>query len=274
MSETLLTTDDRRRTTAAQLGPSVVRRLSSVVPPFLTFILAIALWESAVRGFNIPLYLLPAPSQIVTTFFERPGYLLQIGWATFQNALLGCAIGCSLGCVIAALCVRWPVIADGLVPLSVGASAVPIIALSPLLGIWLGSISPNSKIAVVAIMTFFPTLVNVFRGLTAPRHDALQLLRSYAASERDVFAKLRIPMALPFLFNALRICATLAMIGAVVSEFFGGPQNALGVYIKTQAGILRTREAWAAILVACLYGLLLYMAVLVAERVVMPWRRR
>lgn len=275
MSEkALLTTDDRRPTMVVQARSSVVGRVSSFLPPLLTFILAIAVWEGAVRGFNIPLYLLPAPSQIVATFLERPGYLLQIGWATFQNALVGCLIGCGLGCLIAALCVRWPVIADGLIPLSVGASAVPIIALSPLLGIWLGAISPNSKIAVVAIMTFFPTLVNVFRGLTAPRVDALQLLRSYAANEQTVFAKLRIPMALPFLFNALRICATLAMIGAVVSEFFGGPQNALGVYIKTQAGILRTREAWAAILVACLYGLVLYLAVTLAERVTMPWRRR
>jgi NitT/TauT family transport system permease protein len=192
---------------------------------------------------------------------------------TFGNALAGCVIGCSLGALIAALCVRWRIIADGLVPLSVGASAVPIIALSPLMGIWLGSISPASKIAVVAVMTFFPTLVNVYRGLTAPRADALQLMRSYAARDLDVFRKLRVPMALPFLFNALRVCATLSMIGAVVSEFFGGPQNSLGVYIKTQAGILRTRDAWAAILVACLYGLAFYGAVLLAERITMPWRR-
>jgi NitT/TauT family transport system permease protein len=275
MSENVVATNDERRAARRKQAsvPFAGGQMSSVLPPLLTFAIVIGLWEAAVRMAGIPLYLLPAPSQIAAAFLERPGYLLGIGWATFQNALLGSIIGCGLGCLVAALCVRWRVLADGLVPLSIGASAVPIIALSPLLGIWLGSISPNSKIAVVAVMTFFPTLVNVFRGLTAPRADAIQLLRSYAARERDIFLKLRIPAALPFFFNALRVCATLAMIGAVVSEFFGGPQNALGVYIKTQAGILRTQSAWSAIVVACVYGLALYLAVLFAERIAMPWRR-
>ncbi len=272
MSEKALLTKDKQ-TSNNRATPSFAGSLSSFAPPLLTFIVVIALWEAAVRLFRIPLYLLPAPSQIIATFAERPGYLLRIGMATFSNALAGMAIGCGLGALVAAVCVRWRLIADGLIPLSVGASAVPIVALSPLLGIWLGAINPASKIAVVAIMTFFPTLVNVYRGLIAPRADALLLLRSYAASERDVFLKLRVPAALPFFFNALRICATLAMIGAVVAEFFGGPQNALGVYIKSQAGILRTPEAWSAIIVASLYGLLLYGAVLLVERWVIPWRR-
>lgn len=272
--EILLTTDDRRPTTVGHAATAFVARLSSIVPSVLTFIVVIALWEAAVRWFKIPLYLLPAPSQVLATLLERPDYLLRIGLVTFTNALAGCAVGCGLGVLVAALCVRWRPVADGLIPLSVAASAVPIIALSPLLGIWLGSISPASKIAVVAVMTFFPTLVNVYNGLISPHADALDLLRSYAANERAVFLKLRAPIALPFLFNALRICATLSMIGAVIAEFFGGPQNALGVYIKTQAGILHTPEAWAAIVVACLFGLLLYGAVLLAEWLAMPWRRR
>jgi NitT/TauT family transport system permease protein len=233
----------------------------------------IGLWEGAVRFFGIPLYLLPAPSQILTSFLERPSYLLGIGMATFSNALMGCTLGCTLGVAVATLCVRWPLVADGLVPLAIAASAVPIIALSPLMGIWLGIISPASKIAIVAVMTFFPTLVSVYKGLISPRADALMLMRSYAAPQREIFLKLRAPAALPFFFNALRVCTTLSMIGAVVAEFFGGPQNALGVYIKTQAGILRTREAWSAILVACLYGLLFYLAVALVERAAMPWKR-
>jgi NitT/TauT family transport system permease protein len=247
--------------------------LRSIWPPLLTFALVIGLWEGAVRLFGVPLYLLPAPSQILITFLERPGYLLGIGLVTFGNALAGCALGCTFGVLLAALCVRWPVVADGLVPLAVAASAVPIIALSPLMGIWLGSISPASKIAVVTVMTFFPTLVSVYKGLVSPRADALLLMRSYAAPQRAIFLKLRTPAALPFLFNALRVCTSLSMIGAVVAEFFGGPQNTLGVYIKTQAGILRTREAWAAIVVACLYGLAFYLAVALVERAVMPWNK-
>jgi NitT/TauT family transport system permease protein len=247
--------------------------LQTLWPPLLTFALVILAWEAAVRLLGIPLYLLPAPSQILATFLARPGYLLRIGLATFSNALAGCAIGCGLGVVVAAFCVRWRAVADGLVPLAIAASAVPIIALSPLMGIWLGSISPNSKIAVVAVMTFFPTLVSVYRGLSSPRADTLQLMRSYAAPESAVFLKLRAPASLPFLFSALRVCTTLSMIGAVVAEFFGGPQNALGVYIKTQAGILKTSEAWSAILVACLYGLTFYLVVALAERAAMPWRK-
>jgi len=246
-------------------------QIQNALPALVAFVLVLALWEAAVWLLGIPVYLLPAPSQIGQTFGERPAYLLQIGLATFRNALLGCAIGCGLGCLVAAVCVRWRPLADGLVPFAVASNAIPIIALSPLLGIWLGSVSSASKVAVVAVMTFFPTLVNVYRGLMSPSHDALQLMRSYAASQRDVFLKLRAPAALPFLFTALRICATLSMIGAVVAEFFGGPQNSLGVYIKSQAGILRTREAWSAILVACLLGIVFYAAVALVERRVVHW---
>lgn len=240
-------------------------------PAILTFVLGIALWEGLVRGFGIPLYLLPPPSGIVASFLAQPGFLLSIGLFTFSEALGGFVIGCTLGALVAAVCVRFPLLADGLVPFSIASNAVPIVALSPLLGVWLGSISPASKIGVVAIMTFFPTLVNVYRGLSSPSPDSLQLMRSYAARQQDIFLKVRLPAALPYLFNALKICSTLSMIGAVVAEFFGGRQNALGVYIKSQAGLLRTREAWAGILVACLLGILFYVVISLLERRLMPW---
>ena len=249
----------------------IQNRLSSWFPPLIAFVLGIALWEGAVRGFGIPPYLLPAPSGILETFFQQPGFLLQIGLFTFGEALAGFAIGCTLGSLMAAVCVRFPLLAEGLVPFSVASNAVPIVALSPLLGVWLGSVSPASKIGVVVVMTFFPTLINVYRGLTSPSADALQLMRSYAARQRDIFLKLRLPAALPYLFNALKICTTLSMIGAVVSEFFGGRQNALGVYIKSQAGILRLRECWSAILMACILGIAFYLVVAAAERLLMPW---
>ena len=259
--------------TATTQQDTISGRLRAALPALAVFVLAMAIWEGAVRGFGIPLYLLPAPSQVLTTFFERPGFLLRIGLVTFGNALAGGAIGCGLGVLAAMACTRWRLVGDGLIPFGVAAGAVPIVALAPLMGIWLGAISPASKIGVVAVMTFFPTLVNVYRGLVAPSADALLLLRSYAAPERLVFTKLRLPAALPYLFNALKICTTLSMIGALVAEFFGGPQNALGVYIKTQAGILRTPEAWSAILVACMLGVAFYLAVALVERLAMPWRQ-
>jgi NitT/TauT family transport system permease protein len=237
----------------------------------LTFVLGIAIWEGIVRGLNVPLYLLPAPSGILATFFQQPGYLLRIGMFTFGEAAAGFAIGCTLGALLAAVCVRFRGLAEGLVPFSVASNAVPIVALSPLLGVWLGSTTAASKIGVVAVMTLFPTLVNVYRGLTSPTADAFQLMRSYAARQTDIFLKLRLPAALPYLFNALKICATLSMIGAVVAEFFGGTQNALGVYIKSQAGILKLREAWSGILMACILGIAFYLIIVALERVVMPW---
>jgi NitT/TauT family transport system permease protein len=266
------TTDDRRSTTSSVARWSVVGgRLSAWLPPLITFVLVAALWEAAVRLFGIPLYLLPAPSGIIEAFLAQPGYLLQIGLFTFGEALAGFAIGCTLGVLVAAVCVHFRGLAEGLVPFSVASNAVPIVALSPLLGVWLGSISPASKIGVVAVMTFFPTLINVYRGLTSPSADALQLMRSYAARQIDVLLKLRLPATLPYLFNALKICSTLSMIGAVVAEFFGGQQNSLGVYIKSRAGILQLREAWSAILMACLLGIAFYLAITFVERLVMPW---
>lgn len=270
--EALMTTDERRKTKARDgLSSFVFRPSSSWLLPALTFCLMIALWEAVVRGFKVPLYLLPAPSGILEAFFQQPGYLLQIGLFTFGEALAGFAIGCTLGSLVAAICVRFPLLAEGLLPFSVASNAVPIVALSPLLGIWLGSISPASKIGVVAIMTFFPTLINVYRGLTSPSADTLQLMHAYAARQRDIFLKLRLPAALPYLFNALKICASLSMIGAIVSEFFGGRQSALGVYIKSQAGLLRLRECWSGILMACILGIVFYLVIAAAERLVMPW---
>ena len=244
---------------------------TSLLPPVLTFLLGVGLWEAVVRLFNVPLYLLPAPSGIVSTFLSQPGYLVRIGLYTFSEALAGFAIGCTLGALLAAVCVRFRGLAEGLVPFSVASNAVPIVALSPLLGVWLGSTTAASKIGVVAIMTLFPTLVNVYKGLISPHPDTFQLMRSYAARQREVFLKLRLPAALPYLFNALKICSTLSMIGAVVAEFFGGTQNALGVYIKSQAGILRLREAWSGILMACLLGIAFYLIIVALERVLMPW---
>jgi NitT/TauT family transport system permease protein len=273
MKDEVLLTKDQRPKTKTTVGPwpLVLGPWSSSMPAALTFVLGIVLWEGVVRGFNIPLYLLPAPSGIVAAFLQQPGYLLRIGLFTLGEALAGFAIGCTLGTLLAVLCVRFRGLAEGLVPFSVASNAVPIVALSPLLGVWLGSISAASKVGVVVIMTFFPTLINVYRGLISPSADSLQLMRSYAASQKNIFLKLRLPAALPYLFNALKICSTLSLIGAIVAEFFGGPQSALGVYITSQVGILRMREAWSAILVACLLGIGLYLVIAGVERLLMPW---
>jgi NitT/TauT family transport system permease protein len=237
----------------------------------IVFLLGIALWEGLVRGFNIGVFLLPTPSAIVGRLLDDASFLFAIGLYTFLEALLGFVIGCGLGVAVAVLSVRWTWLSDGLLPFAVGSNAVPIIALAPLVGVWLGSTTQASKIAIVAIMCFFPTLINTFRGLMSPEPAALELMHSYAATASQIFLKLRAPAALPYLFNALKLGATLSMIGAVVSEYFGGPRRALGVYILAEASLGHYTQAWAAILVACLFGIGFYLVIVLAERLAMPW---
>ena len=240
-------------------------------PAMVTFFVVLGLWEGTVRLFNIAGFLLPAPSVIGASLLKSSDLLIGIGFYTFQEALFGFLLGCSLGVFAAVLSVRWSWLAGGLVPFAVASSAVPIIALAPLVQVWFGSTTQASKIVIVAIMTFFPTLINTYRGLMSPAPAALELMRSYAATPAQIFLKLRAPAALPFLFTALKISATLSIIGAVVSEYFGGPLTALGVYILAQASIGHYDESWAAIVVACVLGIAFYLCIVLAERLAMPW---
>lgn len=190
---------------------------------------------------------------------------------TFAEALIGYAIGCGLGALGAALASRSPAVASLLLPYAIASAWVPIVALAPLAIVWFG-IGPGAKIATAALMTFFPTFIGTLRGLTSVDPRGLELRRSCAATEWQIFWKLRLPTSAPFMFTAFRVCTTLAMIGAIVGEFFGGRVKSLGVYIKTSASLFQTRQAWSAILVACALGLAFYLAVALVERLAVPWR--
>ena len=241
------------------------------VPALVVFVTVVAAWEAAVFAFDIQFYLLPAPHTILAALEETWPVLVSAGLYTFTEALIGWTLGCGLAIVAAMIASRSASLVDLLLPWAIASASVPIVALAPLAIVWFG-VAHGSKIAIVALMTFFPTFVATTRGLTTVTAPSLELMRSYAASEWHVFARLRLPHALPFLFTALRACTTLAMIGAVVSEFFGGPMKSLGVYIKSSASLFQTRQAWSAILVTCALGLLFYGAVALLEWIVMPWR--
>ncbi|MEP7199779.1 MAG: ABC transporter permease [Chloroflexota bacterium] len=247
------------------------RRLQQYGPAIAVFVLVTALWEAVVWLFNVQVYLLPAPHVIASTFVELAGSLIDKGWYTVREALFGYAIGCGLGLLVAVAASRWALVAEALVPYAVATNAVPIIAMAPLAIVWFG-IDEGSKIAIVAVLTFFPMMLSTFKGLTTCPPASLELMRSYAASPRDVYVQLRFPNALPYIFNALKLCTTLSMIGAIVGEFFGGPAfRALGVFIKSENAIAHNKEAWAAIIVACAFGLAFYGIVALIERRVMPW---
>jgi NitT/TauT family transport system permease protein len=241
------------------------------LPAAVVFVLGLALWEAAVLVFAIEFYLLPAPHVIVGSFRENVPVLLEAGLYTFSEALTGYALGCGGGILAAMAASRSPAFAGLVLPWAIASASVPIIALAPLAIVWFG-IAQGSKIAIVTLMTFFPTFIGTLRGLLSVPAPSLDLMRSCAATPWQVFAKLRLPHSLPHVFTALRACTTLAMIGAVVSEFFGGPVKSLGVYIKSTASLFQTRQAWSAILVACALGLVFYFAVALVERLAMPWR--
>ena len=249
-------------------------KLREYLPAAVVFVAAIALWEGVVFAFSIQFYLLPAPHVIVANLYQNYPVLIEAGLYTFTEALVGYALGCGLGVIAAMLASRSPGFADLVLPYAIASSSVPIVALAPLAIVWFG-IEQGSKIAIVTLMTFFPTFISSLRGLLSAKPESLALLRAYAASEWQVFTKLRLPSSLPFMFTAFRACTTLAMIGAVVSEFFGGPVKSLGVYIKSTASLFQTRQAWSAILVACALGLAFYFAVALVERLATPgWAER
>jgi NitT/TauT family transport system permease protein len=240
-------------------------------PAIAVFVLGIALWEGAISAFHIQQFLLPRPSDIGKTFWTGRHLLWPAGWYTFKEALGGFVIGSSLGIVCATIVARFEAIGTALMPVAIAASAIPIIAFAPIFDVWLNPLSPTSKMAIAGVLCFLPVLVNTLRGLQSASPRQIELMRSYAAGEVEIWRRVRVPTALPYLFTALKVASVLAMIGAVVGEYFGGAFNALGVLIRSDAQILDFRTAWAGILVASLLGLSLYFGVVILERVVIRW---
>jgi NitT/TauT family transport system permease protein len=247
------------------------RQAGEWLPALVVFVVVIGLWEGLVRGLHVQQFLLPKPSTIVDVFWTQRHTLWPAGWYTFKEALGGFAIGSGLGILAATLVARFKTVGTALMPIFIAANAVPIIAFAPIFGAWFNPISPHSKMAVAGVLCFLPVMVNTMRGLTSAKPRQIELMRSYAASELEIWRRVRVPTSLPFVFTALKVASVLAMIGAIVGEYFGGALNALGVLINTDAQIFQFQTAWAGILVASLLGIGLYSAVVGAERVVLRW---
>lgn len=240
-------------------------------PAAAVFVLGIAAWEGLVRGLGIERFLLPPLSDILETFWADRETFVDAGLFTFREALGGFAIGAGAGILAALVLARWRPLGSALMPYAIAANAIPIIAFAPITNNWFGLLSPASKMAIAAVICFFPVLVNMLRGLTSVRPAQIELMRSYAAGELEIFRRVRIPNSLPYLFSALKVATVLAMIGAIVGDYFGGSQEALGILIRRSAGIFAFEEAWAAILVASVLGILFYAAVALVERLTMGW---
>jgi NitT/TauT family transport system permease protein len=253
------------------LGARVGRHIQDWVPALLVFVAGIALWEGLVRGLDIQNFLLPAPSAILETLWTERETLVGAGWFTFEEALGGWLMGCSAAILTALVLARWRTLGAAVMPYAIAANAIPIIAFAPITNNWFGTLNQLSKMVIAAVLCYFPVLINTLRGLTSVRPQQIELMRSYAAGETAIFRRVRIPNALPYIFTGLKVATVLAMIGAIVGDYFGGSQDALGIQIRRQAGVFAFTEAWAAILVASILGILFYGAVAVAERLTMSW---
>lgn len=218
-----------------------------------------------------PPILLPAPSAILARLLGS----LPILWADFRQTFLksvltGYVLGCGLGFIVAILIDRSPFLQRGLLPIGNFVSALPVVGIAPIMVMWFG-FDWQSKVAVVVIMTFFPMLVNTVQGLAASSHMERDLMRTYAAGWGQTLLKLRLPAAWPFIFNALKINSTLALIGAIVAEFFGTPIVGMGFRISAETGRSNVDMVWAEIAVAALAGSGFYGLVALIERAVTFW---
>ncbi len=260
--------------TGARAAASFARRLAlptDWLPPAIVFIAVITGLEIGLRAFDVGAFVIPLPSAIAESIGEQWPTLSRGIVYTGGEALGGLIVGLILGTLAGLATARWRSARDTLLPIAIAASTVPVIAFAPITLNWFGPESIMPRLVIVAIMVFFPVMANTIRGLTEVPAAALELMDSYAASELETLRKVRIPNALPYWFTALRIAATLSVIGAVVGEFFGGPLYSLGIYITLETGHSRYPTAWAAIVVACALGIGLYVAAVLAERLAIPW---
>ena len=231
----------------------------------------LVLWEGVVRGLGVPGVILPPPSAI----WARLIVSLPTLWADFfqtavRSVLPGYAIGCGAAFLTAIATDRSPFLQRGLLPIGNLAAALPIVGIAPIMVMWFG-FDWQSKAAVVVIMCFFPMLVNTMQGLASSDHMQRDLMHTYAASYWQTLLKLRLPAAWPFIFNGLKICTTLSLIGAIVAEFFGTPIVGMGFRISTEIGRMALDMVWSEIAVAALAGSAFYGAVALAERAVTFW---
>jgi len=239
--------------------------------PLLFGVWLLVFWELLTKVFEVPRVLLPAPSVIWQSFAAGYGVLAgDFVQTVLHSVLIGLAAGSGLGFVVGVLIDRSPFLQRGLLPLAALASAVPLVGIAPIMVMWFG-FDWHSKAAVVVVMTFFPMLVNTLAGLQESGHMERDLMRSYGASYWRTLWSLRIPVAMPFVFNALKINSTLALIGAIVAEFFGSPTEGLGFRISTEAARLNMGLVWAAIGVAALTGSVLYALLAFIERRATFW---
>lgn len=249
----------------------LVAKTINLMIPLLFGVALLVLWEGVIKGFDVSKLLMPAPSMVWARITSSVDILWADFYQTYMKAVLaGYAMGCGTGFVAAVIVDRVPFLRKGLLPIGNLVAALPVVGIAPIMIMWFG-FDWQSKAAVVVVMTFFPMLVNTAAGLTASGNMERDLMRTYASNYWQTLVKLRIPAAMPLIFNALKINSTLALIGAIVAEFFGTPIVGMGFRISTEVGRMNIDMVWAEIFVAALAGSLSYGLLALLERAVTFW---
>lgn len=237
----------------------------------LAFLAVLAAWQAVVVVFRVPQYLAPSPAQVVHALRTQYPVLAINAWPTLIETIGGFLVGNIIAIVIAVGFVHSRTFRQSVYPLAVTIRTLPILAISPILVLLLG-LGYSSKVAIAALITFFPTLVNMVDGLDAVDPNALELMHVLSASRREVFRYLRWPTSLPYLFSALRIASTASLLGAIVAEWIGS-NSGLGYLILAATYDYRTPLLYATMAVASAMALALFGIVSLIERYAIPWRQ-
>ena len=263
-----MSTLDSTAVTSSRLG----ERIRYWAPAVAVFALGLAAWQWFLPDvLGVEDFLLPRFSDVIRALIEERDLLLRGAWITLKEAIGGFVLGSGTAIIAALVLARWRPFGNALMPYMIAANAIPIIAFAPITNAWFGLLSPWSKVTIAAVLCFFPVLVNTLRGLTSVDPESIELMRSYAAPEREVFRRVRIPSSLPYVFSALKVASVLAMIGAVVGDYFGGSLEALGIVVLSAVNLSRYATSWAAILVASIMGIAFYATIAGIERYALSW---
>lgn len=254
---------------AAELAAARRSRLIAVATPVGTAAALVILWELGVRAFGVPEYIAPTPSAVASTLVSEFPQLMRNFWPTLYESLMGFFVGNLAAVLIAVAFVHSRLAERAFFPIAVFINTIPILAIAPILVLIFGA-GLTAKVVIAALICFFPTLVNMVRGLQSVSPQALELARILSASKGEVFWKIRLPSSLPFLFSALKIAATTSVIGAIVGEWVGADKG-LGALILTATFNFNSPLLYATVLLSSGLSVLLFATVSIAERLIVRW---
>lgn len=246
-----------------------LKKVLNWLSPLISFFFIIGIWEFLVRIFSVPEYLLPTPSAIAVDFYKTIGSLLFHAGVTFWEAFLGFIVANVLGVLTAIAFAHSKTLEKSLYPFAIALKTTPIVAMAPLLILWFGN-GIFSKVAAAALIAFFPSIVNTIKGLKSIDAEALDLFKSISASKWQIFKKLRFPTALPYIFSALKISTSLAIVGAIVGEFVGANKG-IGFVILISSYHLEIVKMFSAIIAAALTGIIFFWIVSFIEKRIIFW---